>query len=88
MAYREFTDAAGRQWQAWDVHPSAASLAGFHKGPAFSRELQSGWIAFRCEVERRRLAPPVPRWEELGEEQLRRLLMEAELVPVRRESPG
>ena len=88
MAYREFTDAAGRHWQAWDVHPSAASLAGVLNGPRFSRELQSGWIAFRCDVERRRLAPPVPRWEELGEDQLRGLLLEADVVPIRRDPPG
>ena len=84
MAYREFTDAGGRKWQAWDVRPSAASLSSTSRAPALANSLQSGWIAFRSDTDRRRLAPPIPNWERLSEEQLCRLLLEAELVPLPR----
>ena len=80
----EFTDAWGHKWQAWDVRPSAASLSGTSRAPALANSLQLGWIAFRSDMERRRLAPPIPNWERLSEELLCRLLLEAELVPPRR----
>jgi hypothetical protein len=51
---------------------------------ALPPRLASGWIAFECGDERRRLAPIPDGWSELGEEGLRELWSHADHLPPRR----
>jgi hypothetical protein len=73
MASRDFVDARGRRWMAWEVHPTLAERRQRNAGPpAGVRErrrfveararvtsrLIQGWLAFEAsDGERRRLAP-------------------------------
>lgn len=57
MALREFSDAAGRMWKAWDTRPAPSSLI----RPVFAE----GWISFACGEEKRRFFPIPAGWEEL-----------------------
>lgn len=73
MAYREFTDPAGRNWRVWDTYPSNPESV----PPPF----RSGWLAFEREGEKRRVAPIPPEWETMEEEQLGLLVRMAAPVP-------
>lgn len=81
---REFTDCKGRTWRAWPVTPNTARAR-----PSSLRtlgEFQEGWICFESvdDSARRRLPRQTPRWSELRQEELERLLDEAISVPDRR----
>lgn len=81
---REFTDCKGRTWRAWPVTPNTARAR-----PSSLRtlgEFQEGWICFESvdDSARRRLPRQAPRWSELRQEELERLLDEAISVPGRR----
>lgn len=87
MALREFADADGHRWTAWDVSPSRNydNLL-----PGFRDQVPStgaSWLAFECKVtrERRRLAP-VPRdWSSCTDAELVALCGRATLIPRRRQ---
>jgi hypothetical protein len=51
---------------------------------ALPPRLASGWLAFECGEERRRIAPIPPEWHLLPDEELRALWRRAELLPPRR----
>lgn len=51
---------------------------------ALPPRLATGWLAFECGDERRRLAPIPEGWFELSEDRLRALWSAAELLPPRR----
>lgn len=68
MAIREFTDSAGVRWQVWATTPSRGNVR-----PQFA----SGWLAFECGSERRRLAPFPPEWTEVDVDALCALLAQA-----------
>lgn len=81
---REFTDCKGRTWRAWPVTPNTARAR-----PSSLRtlgEFQEGWICFESvdNAARRRLPRQAPRWSELRQEELERLLDEAISVPGRK----
>ena len=73
MALREFTDARGRRWSVWDVHPTLAERRHRNAGPPpgvrerrrvveqrlqLRENMATGWLAFEAQDgERRRLAP-------------------------------
>lgn len=81
---REFTDCRGRTWRAWPVTPNTARAR-----PSSIRtlgEFQEGWICFESvdDSMRRRLPHQAPRWSELRQEELERLLEEAISVPGRK----
>lgn len=77
MALRT-VDIGGTTWTIWDVYPSAEGvLRQMHAG-----ELATGWLAFECTAEKRRLAPIPEGWEEWTEEALGNALVTA--MPVRR----
>lgn len=96
MAYREFTDADGVRWEAWDVHPTHVErrLAEAAEGaPDRERrvadqgarmqvrpEFAHGWLAFQSRHERRRLAPAPVGWEELDDDALGRLCAQADRI--------
>ena len=79
MAYREFEDADGRRWEAWDIYPG--SVTPRRTGFTLPEELREGWLAFQSEGESRRLAPIPGTWPVLAESDLAVLLHRAKLIP-------
>ena len=93
MAHRSFRDDVGREWDVWDVVPTAverriARPAGrpatlerrrSHESRVVVPErLQKGWLAFQSGRERRRLTPIPKDWDEMTGEELAELLQQAE----------
>lgn len=83
MAVREFTDAEGRQWRAWDITPES-----IHPQTKIEDYLadcyQDGWIVFETldGSDKRRVYPPPPGWETLPEASMHRLVARAERIPL------
>lgn len=86
MAVREFTDAKGRNWRAWDIKPE--TIHPITRAEDYLADYLTGWIVFETEAgeEKRRLCPWPADWMDRTDEQLRELLELAEVVPVYR--PG
>jgi hypothetical protein len=85
MAVREFTDARGREWRAWDVRPD--DLNPRTKDEDYLATLYlTGWIVFetRSGDDKRRLFPIPKGWDELSDPELEVLLHKAEIVPPRK----
>ena len=84
MAVREFTDARGRAWRAWDIKPE--TIHPITRAEDYLADYLTGWIVFETEAgdEKRRLCPWPEDWMTRTEEQLRELLEVAELVPLYR----
>lgn len=93
MTHRVFQDELGRDWDVWEVVPTAVerrmSRVARRVGAAERRKvqesrvvvpdsLQKGWLAFQSGSDRRRLAPIPPRWEAMTAPQLVDLLHHAE----------
>ncbi len=75
MAYREFTDAEGVRWRAWDTYPSSVSNV---------RSIYAaGWLGFESESERRRLHPVPQGWDTAADDALWAWLAAATPVAVR-----
>jgi hypothetical protein len=85
VAYVEFTDSAGVEWQAWDV--TRESLVSAHSDENYLGELRDGWIVFQTGAITRRLSP-IPRdWASLPPAELEKLCQQAQLV-VKRDRSG
>lgn len=87
MALREFTDAAGRPWTVWSVHPS--SDVRLRSTPAATTPdehdlLRNGWLVFETPGERRRLVPIPLDWDVVDDLALEELCTRATPVPTRR----
>ena len=94
MAHRTFRDDDGREWDAWEVVPTAVErrLASPdpERRPRTERrrvqetrvlvpdQLQKGWLAFQSGRDRKRLAPIPSGWSELEEAELAVLLKRAD----------
>jgi hypothetical protein len=81
MAVREFRDASGRRWRAWDVRPE--SIHPVTKAEDYLADCYvTGWIVFESFTgdEKRRLCPYPMRWTESSEDGLRTLLERAERI--------
>lgn len=56
--------------------------------PLLSQQLASGWLAFECPTEKRRLAPIPQHWDQLSEAELERLCQTARIcTPAIRPNP-
>jgi hypothetical protein len=93
MAHRTFRDELGREWDVWEVVPTAVerrmAKAPLRATPIERRRvqetrvlvpesLQKGWLAFQSGNERRRLSP-IPRdWEDMTASELIELLNHAD----------
>jgi hypothetical protein len=69
----------GRRWEVWEVHPREGRRS-------VDPELIEGWLTFESMLEKRRLAPIPPEWEELDDEALAALCESAVFVRERGES--
>ena len=102
MSHRAFRDNDGREWDAWEVVPTAVerriAKSGGWRATAERRHseetrvlvpdnLQHGWLAFQCGPERRRLTPIPDAWQEMTCEELKALLAQAERRARGRRSP-
>jgi hypothetical protein len=56
--------------------------------PFLSPQLATGWLAFECPTEKRRLTPIPQHWEQLPESELERLCGEARPVPPLQPPPA
>lgn len=95
MPLREFPDALGRMWQAWDTYPRGSD----HAGSAFAKyvanlptqeggqpttvpeEYEPGWLTFKLGNALRRLTPIPAGWESADDAALRRYLDSAQKSP-------
>jgi hypothetical protein len=82
MAVHEFTDARGMIWRAWDITPESIhpqTRAEDYLVDCF----QIGWLVFETVSgdEKRRLCPYPKNWSASSQEQLRKLLDRADVVP-------
>ena len=93
MSHRSFRDDVGREWDVWDVVPTAVErrIAKAPRRPAgmerrrvhearvvVPERLQKGWLAFQSGRERRRLTPIPAEWDEMTGEELVELLNQAD----------
>lgn len=93
MAHRVFRDEMGREWDVWEVVPTAVErriAKPAERPPGVERRkvresrvvvpepLQKGWLAFQCGRERRRLSPIPTDWENLTNSELIELLSQAD----------
>lgn len=85
MALREFTDASGRPWSAWDVHPGSSLDEGSTARTSGGYEIPP-WLAFECpeDGERRRLTPIPPGWSSASDAELRSFCLRAQRLPARK----
>ncbi len=82
---REFCDAAGAAWRVFRATPHTSPGK---REKVLPEEFRGGWLVFECDVERRRLAPIPEDWEELTEQELAQLCMQAAVVPARSRRQG
>lgn len=93
MAHRTFRDELGREWDVWEVVPTAVERRMAKAPPRASvaerrrvqetrvvvpDSLQKGWLAFQSGSERRRLAPIPSEWDEMTDRELVELLNQAD----------
>jgi hypothetical protein len=79
---RILTDSTGTQWTVFEVKRQSNSKDRWSYLP---EEFGDGWLCFESDVSKRRLTPVPPRWREYGDEQLARMLEQAQ--PVNRPRP-
>lgn len=82
MPLREFTDDHGTRWRAWAIKPEEIHPA--TKAEDYLADCYiTGWMVFETvsEDEKRRLCPWPMNWMEVSDDDLRRLLAKAEVVP-------
>jgi hypothetical protein len=99
MPLRTLADEQGREWQIWEVHPTglrdlqntlaatnddAPLDAGRRTLFRLPATMRSGWLAFRCDDDARRLAPIPAGWESMPDQALIALLTSA--TPARTRS--
>jgi hypothetical protein len=74
--HRTFRDAQGVTWSVWAVHPQHSG----NRRAGLRGTFVQGWLAFVCEVEKRRLSPVPDNWLECDDAELERLCGAAELA--------
>ena len=87
MSLREFKDADGVRWKAWDV--TADQIHPKTRAEDYMHDLADGWLVFERSdgEEKRRLCPYPTAWEESSDEELLGLFAQAERVK-RRPTPA
>ncbi len=74
MPERTFRDLEDIEWLVYDCAPAA----GLERG--FAPEMQTGWLCFQSEAEKRRLVNYPREWDRYSSKQLEMLLREAVVV--------
>jgi hypothetical protein len=83
MGVREFTDDEAGRWRAWLVVPGLTKSSS--NGRRFLGDFQNGWICFEGvnRPARRRLPYRQANWQNITDEELKRLVRQAIDAPVR-----
>lgn len=63
MAFRNFRDGDGREWQVWDVVPSRQLDSEPRRHHYLPPEMADGWLCFEAADQKRRLTPFPADWE-------------------------
>ena len=79
MAYRRIVDRDEQVWDVWEV----ATPTSVSRRLTVPKELESGWLAFQCGEERRRLAPLPAGWSEMSDTALLGLISQASPIRLR-----
>lgn len=82
--YRTFRDAAGAEWEAWEV--PAPMLGEVCDPRLLDAAFRDGWLVFRCGDEKRRIACYPAEWATLDDDALAGLCAAAQ--PVRQRAHG
>jgi hypothetical protein len=77
-SHRAFTDAGGVRWDVYAVYPEA------RLSPKLRGSYPQGWLCFEAGPDKRRVSPIPDNWQNLGEEELKRLADRAERARTRR----
>ena len=82
---RTFRDARDMEWEVRAITPAHHD----RRAPVVRADHANGWLLFTLGLERRRLAPLPPNWNEAGEADLKRWCETAERVqPVLKPRAG
>ena len=76
MSHRRIVDDENKVWDVWEV-----VVSGTPRRIVVPADMQSGWLAFQCGEERKRLAPLPVAWNEMSDTALLRLMSQAK--PIR-----
>ncbi len=74
---RVLRDSAGVQWTVFEVKRQSSSRDGWKYLP---EEFGGGWLCFESSLSKRRLTPIPPRWHDCTDDQLERMLGQAQAV--------
>ena len=74
---RILTDAMGVEWTVFEVKRQTGSKDRWSYLP---EEFGDGWLCFESSLSKRRLTPVPPRWREYSDEELERMLGQAQPV--------
>jgi len=85
LAARDHRTGADRRVASVETPPDGERRSGADRRTALAPQLRHGWLAFRSEGERRRLAPIPAGWEQAPEEALERYCRTAQPVSATRE---
>jgi hypothetical protein len=79
MAHRRIIDSQEQVWDVWAVTTPTSST----RRILVQADLQSGWLAFQCGDQRRRLAPLPAGWDEMSDHALLGLMNQASPIQPR-----
>jgi hypothetical protein len=79
LTMRTITDAAGVEWTVFEVRRDLQTTDQWSYLP---EEFGDGWLCFESQYSKRRLTPVPADWQDLGQEDLVKMLLQA--APVRR----
>ena len=74
---RILTDSTGVQWTVFEVKRQSGSR---EKWTYLPEEYGDGWLCFESSISKRRLTPIPPRWREFDDDELERMLRQAQTV--------
>jgi len=84
MAHRRIVDKQEQVWDVWAVTTPVVST----RRILVQADLQSGWLAFQCGEQRRRLAPLPVGWDEMSDQALLGLMDQASPIQPRAMRPA
>ena len=79
LTMRTITDAAGVEWTVFEVRRDLQTTDQWSYLP---EEFGDGWLCFESQYSKRRLTPVPAAWQDSGQEDLVKMLLQA--APVRR----
>lgn len=76
LELRSFHDELDQPWEVRAIRPAGTD----RRAPVVAEDLANGWLLFTLGLERRRLAPLPPGWQNADESQLKRWCADASPV--------